>query len=149
MEGVTEIPECTFSKCYKVKRVIFADTVIRIGESAFEYCISLVFIKLSINLEDIEQHAFEYCGLPSVFIPPRCRSIENWAFDHNTNLKIFNVPRETDLEDWSVIAGTKLLKESDFQIIRDGDFGYDDLHDDHQSEELVDWIKNINRVLAS
>ncbi|GFH52294.1 hypothetical protein CTEN210_08770 [Chaetoceros tenuissimus] len=111
MEGVTEIPEGTFEDCFKVKRVIFTDTVIRIGESAFQDCKSLVYIKLSINLEVIVQYTFQFCDLSSVFIPPSCRSIGVYAFRYNKNLKIFNVPQETDLEDWSVIAGTKLFKK--------------------------------------
>ena len=121
VEGVTEIPECTFSywDCYKVKRVIFADTVVTIGESTFEYCKSLVYIKLSINLELIVQHAFEHCDLSSLFIPPRCQLIGQCAFRNNKNLKIFNVPQETDIDNWSFISRTKLLEESDFQIIRD------------------------------
>jgi hypothetical protein len=143
VEGITEIPDCTFSDCFKVKRVIFADTIVTIGESAFQNCKSLVYIKLSINLEVIVQHVFENCNLSSVFIPPRCQFIGKWAFLFNKNLKIFNVPQETDIDNWSVISRTKLLEESDFQIIRDNCDSFDSLCHGHQSEEIVDWIKNI------
>lgn len=103
-----------------------------------------MYIKLSINLELIVQHAFEHCDLSSLFIPPRCQLIGQWAFRNNKNLKIFNVPQETDIDNWSVISRTKLLEESDFQIIRDDRDSFDSLRHGLQSEEIVDWIKNIN-----
>lgn len=97
VDGVTEIPENTFYECRNIRKVIFADTVIRIGRAAFKHCESLAFCKLSLNLRFICSCAFEYCDLSSVFIPPRCRKIGNWAFYGNANLIILNVPQDTDL----------------------------------------------------
>ena len=111
MEGVTEIPEFTFYMCKNIKRVVFTDTVIRIKSLAFFQCISLVFIKLSINLEYIGDFAFVECNLSSVFIPPRCLEIGTRAFAGNRNLTIFSVPQDTDLDD-EVVLSTKLLERS-------------------------------------
>ena len=80
VEGVMEIPEFTFSGCFNIKRVIFADTVIRIEHGAFFRCYNLVFIKLSLRLEYIGECAFELCNLSSVFVPPSCREIGMGAF---------------------------------------------------------------------
>ncbi|GFH57166.1 predicted protein [Chaetoceros tenuissimus] len=91
------------------QRVIFADTVIRIEGSAFIHCRSLIFIKLSINLEIINVLAFGHCNLTSVFIPPRCREVGLLAFTRNTNLTIFSVPNDTELSS-NVINDAKLLE---------------------------------------
>lgn len=97
LEGVTEIPERTFRNCKSIKRVIFADTVIRVGICAFDRCTGLVFVKWSINLGYIGEYAFYKCNLSSVFIPLRCREICARAFQANKNLSIFHVPQDTEL----------------------------------------------------
>ena len=148
-EGVTEIPEDTFCFCRNIERVIFANTVIRIRSCAFELCHSLVFIKLPLNLECIGRHAFSSCNkLISVFIPPRCRAIEEEAFSYSRNLEIFNVPQQTRL-DKNVIAGVKLLEESHFELEKyditvDGDDWLKNGCYDDQTDEVHDWLKNIN-----
>ena len=131
-EGVTEIPEMTFSYLKNVKRVIFANTVVRIMAAAFSYCSSLVYIKLSINLEVIEASAFYGCGLVSVFIPPRCREIGERAFASNGHLDIFHVPRDTALGN-SVVEYTKLLEDH---------YGYGSYPG--VTEEVHNWLKNMN-----
>ncbi|GFH46380.1 hypothetical protein CTEN210_02854 [Chaetoceros tenuissimus] len=114
VEGVTEIQERTFRDCRNIKRVIFANTVIRIERSAFNGC-SLGYVKLSTNLEYIGSNAFTNCDLVSVFIPPRCRAIGEHAFRYNHNLKIFSVPQQAQL-DKNIIAKTKLLEKSHFEM---------------------------------
>ncbi|GFH57170.1 leucine-rich repeat domain-containing protein [Chaetoceros tenuissimus] len=131
MEGVLEIPICTFWFCYNIRCVIFADTVIRIKTCAFSCCSSLTYIKFSINIEVIEDNAFFNCDLTSVFIPPRCRSIGFAAFKDNQNLAIFHVHSNVELGE-IVLSWTKLILESHFG------------GDNRNSEEVNDWIKNIN-----
>ncbi|GFH56686.1 hypothetical protein CTEN210_13162 [Chaetoceros tenuissimus] len=94
---VTEIPERTFHGCRNIKRVIFANTVVRVGMHAFEDCESLVFVKWSIHLEYIGECAFSCCNLSSVFMTPSCREIRAMAFEGNRNLSIFHVPQDTEL----------------------------------------------------
>ncbi|GFH53321.1 hypothetical protein CTEN210_09797 [Chaetoceros tenuissimus] len=136
VEGVTVIPQLTFHHCKSIKRVIMADTVVRIEPCAFGKCSSLVFIKLSIYLEYIGVLAFKECDLFSVFIPPRCREIGAVAFYSNKNLTIFNVPRDTEIRG-SVIFGTKLLHDSHFELNERGSY-----HD--HTEEVHNWLKNMN-----
>ncbi|GFH43791.1 hypothetical protein CTEN210_00264 [Chaetoceros tenuissimus] len=130
MEGVTEIPDKTFMRCYNVKRVICANTVVRIEWWAFFGCKSLAYIQLSITLEFIGDSAFVGCDLSSVFIPPRCRDINFGAFAFNTNLSIFYLPHDTELPQ-SIIHNTALAKASPFQVETIG-------------WHMNEWIKNIN-----
>ena len=136
-EGVTVIPEYTFRRCKNIKRVIMANTVVRIKRWAFHCCSTLSFIKLSINIEVIEDEAFGDCDLISVFIPPRCREIKELAFVSNYNLVIFSIPRDTALGH-SIIARTKLIFNSHFEVNKWGFY-----HD--QTEEVNNWLKDINR----
>lgn len=148
VDGVTEIPENTFCHCTQIKQVIFANTVIRIGSCAFQFCFSLVSIKLPMNLEYIGSNAFSCCDLTSIFIPPKCKDIKQRAFRGNYNLEIFNVPQQVQL-DKNVIARTELLEESHFEM-----YEYDDTDEvnnlfkeegyDDQTDEVNDWLKNIN-----
>ena len=137
VDGVTVIPEYTFSYCLNIKRVIFSNTVVRIEECAFGNCYSLVYIKLSINLEYVGVVAFVNCDLKSVFIPPRCREIGGAAFASNKNLTIFNVSRETEIGGNSIIK-TKLLHDSHFEL-NERRGSYND-----QTDDVHNWLKNIN-----
>jgi len=114
-EGVTEIPEYTFRHCKKIKRVIFADTVIRIERWAFGSCRNLTYIKLSINIEVTGEYAFCGCDLTSVFIPPRCTTIGSGAFRDNYELTLFHVHPNVQLGEF-LLSDTRLLKESRFEL---------------------------------
>ena len=137
VEGVTEIPACTFHHCLNIKRVIFSNTVVRVERCAFGYCFNLDYIKLSTNLEDIEILAFTHCDLISVFIPPRCREIRTAAFYSNKNLTIFNVPQNTEMGG-NIIAKTKMVRDSHFESDERG------LYQGQTAEELCNWLKNMN-----
>ncbi|GFH46302.1 hypothetical protein CTEN210_02776 [Chaetoceros tenuissimus] len=134
-EGVKEIPDSSFLSCLNIKRVVFANTVIRIGTSAFVHCQSLVYIRWSASIEFIGRQAFFYCNLSSVFIPPRCTTVESCAFVGNKNLAIFSTPLETELG-YNVIGHTKLLNDSPFELDSDG----------HTADNAAinEWLKNIN-----
>ena len=73
LPGVEIIRDENFSWCVNVKTVIMSEDVKRIEYGAFSSCRSLVFVKLSRNLEYIGELAFIYClSLTSIFIPPSC-----------------------------------------------------------------------------
>ncbi|GFH61891.1 hypothetical protein CTEN210_18367 [Chaetoceros tenuissimus] len=137
VEGVTEIPDRTFMKCWNIKRVIFADTVVRIKGHAFENCKSLVYVKISINLEYIGKYAFSECDLSSVFIPPSCREICNGAFGFNANLSILSIPRHVELGRY-MIQDTKLAEASPFEVAEGG------YYDSEVNDDMNIWIKNMN-----
>ncbi|GFH49334.1 hypothetical protein CTEN210_05810 [Chaetoceros tenuissimus] len=127
MEGVSIIPDGTFYLCKNIKRVIFSSTVIRIEESAFLLCSSLVFIKLSIHLEYIGEKAFDFCNLKNVFLPPTCECIGKNSFARNENLTIFHVPRRVCICK-NAVKDTKLKK----------------IASTLSEEDQKNWIKSIN-----
>lgn len=129
MEGVTEIPQYTFKLCKNVKRIVFANTVTRIGFEAMYRCISLSEIEWSINLEYIGMGAFMDCNLGTVFVPPRCREIEAFAFSDNDDLGIFSVPPQTILGH-DVIFGSKIFADIPIEVKAEG--------------EVANWLSNIH-----
>merc|ERR1711976_1063857 len=82
----------------------------------FDSCASLVFVKLSRNLECIGCWAFSSCKyLTSIFIPPSCQEIYYGAFMYCKKLIIFHVPQHAQLGDEeNVIMHTALLEVSPF-----------------------------------
>ena len=132
IEGVSVIPEYTFQHCFNIKNIIFADSVVRIKSCAFRFCKSLVYVKLSINLEYIGEGTFQECNLSSVFLPPRCREVGGAAFSRNANLTIVHVPQDVELEG-GVFAKTNMITDSPFGVFVRGTI-----------EEVNNWMKNIN-----
>ncbi|GFH44633.1 hypothetical protein CTEN210_01107 [Chaetoceros tenuissimus] len=114
LPGVEVIPEWTFYHCVNVKTIIMSDSVRRVEREAVSYCTGLSYVKLSRNLEYIGDCAFGCCNtLPSIYIPPSCRVIDDWAFTRCAKLIILRVSQQTRLGR-SVIADTALLKASPF-----------------------------------
>lgn len=139
IEGVTVIPENTFYFCSNIKRVIFANTVIRIERWAFNGCRSLIFVKWSMNLEYIGGGAFCYCNLSSVFISPRCREICESAFQYNRKLSIFHVPQDTGLGR-NIVDNTALAEASPFEVLSDGSNELEE----RANPNMNTWLKNMN-----
>lgn len=137
VELVTVIPRFTFKRCKNIRRVIFANTVIRIEECAFHDCNNLVYIKWSMNLLFIGDQAFDACDLLSIFIPPRCEYIGFSAFSFNESLTILNVPQTTELSE-DVAFETELTKEAPVEVDEDGSYLFS------ENAEVNYWIKNIN-----
>ncbi|GFH46306.1 hypothetical protein CTEN210_02780 [Chaetoceros tenuissimus] len=137
VEGVKVIPPKTFWGCKNIKRVIFANTVIRVECMAFWQCTSLVYVKLSINLQYIGCSAFEECDLSSVFIPETCIEIVSSVFSKNKNLTIFYAPKNATLGS-SVLHATPL--DRDYLFIT-SPWGYD--HEE-VNNKVNEWIKNMN-----
>jgi hypothetical protein len=135
LPGVEVIPEGTFRWC-DVKTVIMSDTVKRIEKEAFKQCHSLMFFKLSRDLEYIGENSFWFCeSLTSIFIPPLCREIGKRAFSHCKKLIIFHVPEQVELGR-SVVDDMILARESPFPTDNDGRYQDDD------TEQVNEWIKN-------
>ena len=136
LPGVEVIPGLTFSYCENVKTIIMSDTVRRIEYSAFKWCRSLEYIKLSRNLEYIGRLAFETCCyLTSLFIPPSCREICRDAFKYCRSLIILSVPRDTQLGE-NVIHDTALIRKSHFETNQDGKY--------ENHEEVNNWIREVH-----
>ena len=76
-EGVVEIGEDVFYRCYSMLNVTFPSTLTNIKANAFRECSSLEELNLSANLQRIGNYAFAYCrGLKSVVYEGDKDSIE-------------------------------------------------------------------------
>jgi len=92
-QSVNIIQVGAFYGCRSLVRVSIPDTVTRIGNSAFNSCDSLRFLRLSINLEYIEAWAFANCySLDAVFLPPTITRIGNMAFGNCKSLRFCILP---------------------------------------------------------
>lgn len=85
-DGVEEIPKEMFSYFSELDTVHIPDSVVRIGDGAFEGCSSLTDIKLPSNLQVIGLRAFNSTGLGHINIPSSVASIHTQAFS-NSDLK--------------------------------------------------------------
>ncbi len=69
-DGITEIPQKTFSGCAKLKNIIIPTSVSTIGQYAFENCDSLTTITVPSGVTNISYGAFSECkNLKSIMIP--------------------------------------------------------------------------------
>lgn len=78
-----------FYKCMKLEEIVFADgcNLTEIGESAFQYCISLKNLKLPSKVETIGKNAFASCeALESVIWSDALVTIGVSAFDNCVSL---------------------------------------------------------------
>ncbi|GFH44375.1 hypothetical protein CTEN210_00849 [Chaetoceros tenuissimus] len=136
LPGVEVIPEWTFDQC-SVERVIMSDSVQRIEEGAFAFCINLAFVKLSTDLEYIGIRAFCSCvSLTSIFIPPSCREIGDGAFYCCKKLIILSFPQHTEL-------GRDVIHFAALHFL----FPIENYHQRNAEDinnHINDWIKNIN-----
>ncbi|GFH50055.1 hypothetical protein CTEN210_06531 [Chaetoceros tenuissimus] len=135
LPGVEVIPYATFRKCNQLETVIMSDSVRRIEDWAFHNCWSLVFIKLSRNLDYIGIDSFEDCtSLPSIFIPPSCREMYYGSFQGCKKLIILHVPQHTRLGS-KMIEDTALIRASPFEVLQNGSYDFD------INENVHEWIK--------
>ena len=98
-DGVIRIGEMVFSRS-KLSSVIIGNSVISIGESAFEGCSCLTSVTLGESVKSIGSWAFENCtGLTSITIP---KSVINMGriFEGDQNLTIY-CEVSSKPEDWS------------------------------------------------
>ena len=138
LPGVEMISEHTFYGCENVETVIMSDSVKRIENMAFYGCKSLEFVRLSKSLEYIREAAFQYCSsLPSIFIPESCREIAWFTFFCCEKLIILSVPIHTTIGR-DLIRDTALLRASPFET--------DDWGAYSNTEEVNEWIKNLNQA---
>ncbi len=74
-------------------RVTIPNTVTRIGDGAFWWCIGITSITIPTSVKSIGEHAFSACeGLTSIDIPSSVTSIGNWAFYMCTYLNSITIP---------------------------------------------------------
>lgn len=78
--GITEVPKSAFRECENLETIILSDTIEKINFLAFSQSTALKSVDLPESILEIGQSAFEYCGLTSVDIPDSVVSIGYQAF---------------------------------------------------------------------
>ncbi len=88
-DGVKIIGECAFEDCSNLTGdLLIPESVITIGDSAFWYCTGFTSVKLSANLQEIDNWAFASCtGLSGALtVPAGVTEIGRHAFEDCTGL---------------------------------------------------------------
>lgn len=87
-EGVTEIPNNAFSRCYNLVSVALPDfSLEQLGATCFAWCTNLKSIKLPEGLKHIFTYVFDSCALSEVEIPSTVETILERAFGDMPTLK--------------------------------------------------------------
>ena len=92
-DSVVKIGEKAFEGCAGIQSVTFPPNVKEIGTYAFLDCQSLNDIKLSNVLVEIGQRSFYGCrSLKQINLPESVKTIGNYAFCGCTSLEVINIP---------------------------------------------------------
>ena len=86
-ETVISIGDYAFDGCSELSSIIFPKTVRSIGNYAFSGCSNIKQIDLPSSLEYIGRAAFSYCDLYEIIIPRSVSEIGHGAFYDNNNIK--------------------------------------------------------------
>jgi len=91
--GVKEIKERGFEKCFRLRNIEFPDSLNKIGQYGFRNCKGLKEIKLPSNLTSIEKGAFSNCSsLTEITIPEKITFIDDYTFSKCCNLQKVSIP---------------------------------------------------------
>lgn len=98
-DGITGIGERAFAYCRKLQgqdvimqRLTLPAGLITMEEGAFQYCESLVRVRIP-NLENIPNYAFSSCkNLIDIELPSNLKTIGEWVFFENTMLPNIDLP---------------------------------------------------------
>ena len=94
-DGVTEIAKEAF-KYTGITEIVIPDTVVRIGEYAFNGCKQLKSVVLPINITSIENSTFNGCSsLETVKLPEGLKTIGSYAFAAS-GLQTITIPNTVD-----------------------------------------------------
>ena len=94
-DGVVKIGKNAFYGNKTVTEVTMPNTVVSVGEDAFEECIKLKTVKFSEKLERIESSAFKKCKALTEVVLPETLSYIGWgAFASCAKLKVITCPSE-------------------------------------------------------
>ena len=110
LENVEELPSFTFYNCQQLKKIIL-NRVKNIQYKAIASCPRLECIMWSKELEYIGERALEYClSLKHVYLPSKCRKVDNYAFGNCTELEIFHISNPAMILGKGVVEHSKLSR---------------------------------------
>ncbi|SCY55908.1 Leucine rich repeat-containing protein [Lachnospiraceae bacterium XBB2008] len=88
-EGTTEIQIGEYADYTQLETVWMPDSIVNIGNQAFENCRKLKTVHLSANLERIGHSAFRGCAIEDIDIPNGVKMIGEWSFAFNPLTKVY------------------------------------------------------------
>ncbi len=105
--GVTYVGRDAFCRCVNLTSVDLPDTLVEIGEGAFNEC-AITELQLPDGLKTIRDSAFCWSPLTTLVIPDSVTYVDSDAFNHNEILQSVTIGPDTRLTlDWPPIFGTQ------------------------------------------
>lgn len=100
-EGVKELEDSVFWRCFSLKKIELPDSLISIGMEAFSACSSLTEIILPSGLQEIGYKAFYNCSkLSSIFIPKSVIHMGRSIFENCSSIVIY-IEADKKPEGWN------------------------------------------------
>ena len=111
IDRLTEIDKGTFAYYYSLARISIPDSVVSIGESAFENCVALTSVVCGSKVEKIKDNAFAWClNLVDVKFSSSVVEIGQNAFLNCDHLAYLEIPDSTTfIGNWA-FSGCSRLK---------------------------------------
>ncbi|MBE6648656.1 MAG: leucine-rich repeat domain-containing protein [Ruminococcaceae bacterium] len=132
-EGITSVTGDTFYGFNKLEKITLPDSVNKIGDSAFDCCISLKEVDFGEGVVSIGRNAFEFCiELESVKLPESLESLGCVSFSCCEKLKTVHMGSKLKEIGWSAFDDCHedirffLNEENPFLVCEDGVFFSED-----------------------
>ena len=109
--AVTEIPVSFAEECSRLTLVNIPDTVVSIGDGAFNMCTALTVAELPAGLLTVGEGAFYCCPIAELTIPDGVTFLGREAFGDNNALKTVTIPASVTSVGNSLFAGCDVLTE--------------------------------------
>lgn len=114
-DGIIHIPDYVFQGCNELESVTIPSSVKRIGEGAFENCISLTSVSIPDSVLFVDDYAFAGCsGITQLQIGNNVKSIGERAFADCINIKNLSLPDSVESISYGAFDGCESLKKISF-----------------------------------
>lgn len=149
-EGIINVPNDLFYSGqgavfkYELSEIEFADSIIKIGNGAFQGAVSFSTLEIPEGVEEIGEGAFSSCDMTKLIIPDGLEVIEVSAFSYCSNLEFVDFGDDlTTIRDYA-FTGCRSLKTLEFgdklTLISDNAF------ESCQSLESVDFGSGLTEI---